>query len=125
MNPYAAIVQTTVVSCKLKNRSSGEPGMNPPRNVAPSVSTAPMRDASTTCPGRILYMYRPTNSAIGIVSAMVNVPHELPGTTRTASGGKMYRAGGADWKIRTWALGLCGTFSRGCFDRTENDSLNF
>ena len=29
------------------------------------------------------YMYKPTNSAIGIVQAIVNVPHELPGTSRT------------------------------------------
>ena len=32
-------------------------------------------------------MYQPTNSAIGIVQAMVNVPHELPGTSRLASSG--------------------------------------
>ena len=29
-------------------------------------------------------MYQPTNSAIGIVQAIVNVPHELPGTSRSA-----------------------------------------
>ena len=27
-------------------------------------------------------MYQPTNSAIGIVAAIVNVPQELPGTSR-------------------------------------------
>src|SRR4051794_41859378 len=43
-----------------------------------------MSDASTTRPFRILYMYRPTNSAIGMVQAMVNVPQDEPGTSRTA-----------------------------------------
>ena len=28
-------------------------------------------------------MYQPTKSAIGIVQAIVNVPHELPGTSRS------------------------------------------
>ncbi len=35
-----------------------------------------MSDASTTFPLRMRYMHRPTNSAIGIVQAMVNVPHD-------------------------------------------------
>ena len=51
-----------------------------------------MIDASITRPGRILYMYRPTNSAIGIVQAMVNVPQEEPGTRRTAPAGRAARA---------------------------------
>ena len=65
-----------------KYGSSGEPG-NPVarRRPPPSVSAPPMSDASTTLPLRMRYMYRPTNRAIGIVQAMVNVPHELPGTT--------------------------------------------
>ena len=33
-------------------------------------------------------MYQPTNSAIGIVQAIVNVPHELPGTSRRVFSGK-------------------------------------
>ena len=33
-------------------------------------------------------MYQPTNSAIGIVQAIVNVPHELPGTSRLAPSGR-------------------------------------
>ncbi len=33
-------------------------------------------------------MYQPTKSAIGIVQAIVNVPHELPGTSRLAPSGK-------------------------------------
>ena len=48
-----------------------------------------MNDASTTRPGRILYMYSPTNSAIGIVQAMVKVPQEEPGTRRTAPAGSV------------------------------------
>ena len=33
-------------------------------------------------------MYQPTKSAIGIVQAIVKVPHELPGTSRRASSGR-------------------------------------
>ena len=47
-----------------------------------------MSDASTTFPLRNRYMYQPTNSAIGIVQAIVNVPHELPGTSRRAFSGR-------------------------------------
>jgi hypothetical protein len=32
-------------------------------------------------------MYKPTNSAIGIVQAMVNVPQDEPGTRRDAPAG--------------------------------------
>src|SRR5678810_820984 len=56
-------------------------------NVAANVSTPPTIDASTTCPGRILYIHNPTSSAMGIVHAMVNIPHEEPGTRRTAPSG--------------------------------------
>src|SRR5262252_7988047 len=64
-----------------KNRSSAEPGIQCPAIVTPIVAAAPMSDASRIFPLRILYMYQPTNSAIGIVQAMVNVPQELPGTS--------------------------------------------
>ncbi len=64
-----------------KNRSSGEPGTQCPATTAASVRATPMTDASTTRPGRMRYIHSPTSSAIGIVQAMVNVPHELPGTT--------------------------------------------
>ena len=47
--------------------------------MAANVAAAPISDASTTRPLRILYMYKPINSAIGTVQAIVNVPHELPG----------------------------------------------
>src|SRR5438270_827852 len=59
-----------------------------------------MTDASTTWPGRILYMYSPTNSAIGMVQAIVNVPHGLPGIARTPSLGKVVvkALGGEDVK---------------------------
>ena len=32
-------------------------------------------------PGRSLCIHRPTSKAIGIVQAMVNAPHDDPGTT--------------------------------------------
>src|SRR5439155_25781860 len=62
---------------------------HPPTNVATSVSAPPMSDASTIRPLRILYMYRPTNRAMGMVQAIVNVPHDEPGTRRTAPGGNL------------------------------------
>jgi hypothetical protein len=44
-------------------------------------------------------MYKPTKSAMGIVQAIVNVPHELPGTRRTEPLGKAYRSNPAGgWK---------------------------
>jgi hypothetical protein len=46
-----------------------------------------MIEASTTFPFRNRYMYQPTSSAIGIVQAIVNVPQELPGTSRLAPAG--------------------------------------
>src|SRR6266849_10938481 len=61
--------------------SSDDPGIHRPTTVAATTPTAPIRDASTTCPRRILYMYRPTKKAIGMVQAMVNVPQDDPGTT--------------------------------------------
>src|SRR5262249_9441874 len=71
-----------------KNGASGEPGIQLPAITAASVARAPISDASTTRPLRILYMYSPTNSAIGMVQAMVNVPQLLPGTTCTLPGGR-------------------------------------
>src|SRR6516164_6881402 len=78
----------TVPSLDRENApSNGEPGIQLPATVAASTATAPMIDASTTLPLRSRYMYRPTNRAIGIVQAIVNVPQELPGmTTRAPSG---------------------------------------
>src|SRR5947209_1759916 len=64
-------------------------GIHAPATVAASTPAAPTSDASTTFPLRNRYMYQPTNSAIGIVQAMVNVPHELPGTSRRAFLGRM------------------------------------
>ncbi len=70
---------------RLKAWAMPDPGaIIPPMKVAARVRAAPMSDASTTFPGRILYMYRPTNKAMGIVQAMVNVPQYEPGTRRTA-----------------------------------------
>src|SRR5437764_262600 len=66
-----------------------------PATVAASTPAAPTSDASTTFPLRNRYMYQPTNSAIGIVQAMVNVPHELPGTSRRAFLGRRNESGPA------------------------------
>src|SRR6476469_438013 len=66
-----------------KNGSSGEPCTQLPATVAKRTPTAPMADASTTRPLRNLYIQKLTKSAIGIVQAMVKVPHELPGSTWT------------------------------------------
>src|SRR5436309_4176320 len=70
--------------------SSGEPGTQLPTTTAPMVSTPPMSDASTTFPGRMRYIHRPVKSAIGIVQAMVNVPHDEPGTTWEQPADRMY-----------------------------------
>src|SRR5271165_5394289 len=71
-----------MVVCLLieKYDSSGDPGIKLPATVAASTPTAPMSDASTTRPLRILYIHNPTNNAMGMVHAMVKVPQELPGT---------------------------------------------
>src|SRR4051812_32113484 len=71
-----------------KKASDDEPGIDAPAIVAASTATAPTSDASTTRPLRNRYMYQPTNRAIGIVQAIVNVPHELPGTSRLAPAGR-------------------------------------
>src|SRR3954468_16646013 len=76
-----------------KNRSHDAPGIQSPATTAASVRTPPMSDASTTRPGRMRYIHSPTSRAIGIVQAMVNVPHELPGTTWEQSLGRVYVGG--------------------------------
>src|SRR5262245_13342741 len=68
-------------------RRTAESATQRPATVAASTPAAPINDASTTRPLRILYIYRPTNKAMGIVQAIVNVPQELPGTSSTASAG--------------------------------------
>src|SRR5262249_21701154 len=82
-----------IVSCRLseKNRSHIDPGIQWPAMVTAIVAAAPISDASRIFPRRNLYIYRPTNSAIGIVQAIVNVPHELPGTANTAPAGNVTR----------------------------------
>ena len=69
--------------------SSREPGTQLPTKTAVSVSAAPINEACTTAPGRIRYMYSPTKSAIGIVQAIVNVPHEEPGTSTSQPSGSV------------------------------------
>src|SRR4051794_24946089 len=59
-----------------------EPGIDAPAIVAASTPAAPSNEASTTFPLRNRYMYQPTARAIGTVQAIVNVPQELPGTSR-------------------------------------------
>src|SRR3954470_13962671 len=71
-----------------KYGSSREPGIDAPATVAAGTATAPTSGASTTSPLRKRYMYQPTNRAIGMVQAIVNVPQELPGTSRLAPSGR-------------------------------------
>ena len=101
-----------------KYGSSAEPGIQLPAAVAASVAAAPISDASTTCPLRILYMYRPIKSAIGTVQAIVNVPQELPATNCFAP------AGSVTWLPRCWNTS-CGLSlaSAGWSTATENSSL--
>src|SRR4051812_15743298 len=82
-----AMAHVTCVVDRLKAWPRAVSLMYPPRNTAPSVNAAPTSDASTTLPGRSLYIHRPTSRAIGIVQAMVNVPQEEPETRRTEPGG--------------------------------------
>src|SRR6476620_3298201 len=72
----------TCVSVRLNAWPKAVSLIQPPRKTAPSVRVAPTIDASTVFPGRTLYIHRPTSRAIGIVQAIVNVPHEEPGTMR-------------------------------------------
>src|SRR6266576_3091168 len=82
------MAQVTLTCVKLNKLAIALPGaIIPPKNVTTRVRTPPMIDASTTCPGRILYIHNPTSSAIGIVQAMVNVPQCDPGTSRTDPAG--------------------------------------
>src|SRR5262245_38323250 len=87
MNPYAARAKIVQFFDRLNTSRSGECGIQLPAIVAASTSAAPISDASTTLPLRILYMYRATKSAIGIVQAMLNMPHDEPGTRSWLLGG--------------------------------------
>src|SRR5260370_40066309 len=89
MKPYPHRARIVSVLVSEKIGASGDPGTHAPRTVAASTPAPPMSDASTTRPLRILYIHRPTKSAMGIVHAIVNVPHELPGTTWTALSGTL------------------------------------
>src|SRR3954453_11370373 len=71
-----------------KYGSRAQPRPQAPAPVAASTPAAPTTEASTIFPLRNRLMYQPTNSAIGIVQAIVNVPHELPGTRRRAVAGR-------------------------------------
>src|SRR5262249_46523361 len=74
-----------------KYGSRNEPGTRLPATVAPRTPIPPMIEASATLPLRILYIHRPTNSAMGIVQAMVKVPQELPGMSWTVFSGTTNR----------------------------------
>ena len=54
-----------------------EPGIRLPITTLATTPMTPMMLASAIFPGRIRYIQSPTNSAIGIVMAIVNVPHGL------------------------------------------------
>src|SRR3954453_19262101 len=87
-----------------KYGSRAQPRPQAPAPVAASTPAAPTTEASTTRPLRNLYMYQPTNSAIGIVQAIVNVPHELPGTSRRAFAGST-SPGPSGFPLRKTPLG--------------------
>src|ERR1019366_2007037 len=87
--------------------------MEPPATVATSTPTGPMADASTTRPLRKRYIQKLTNSAIGIVQAMVKVPQELPGMTCTQPSPNVTfpscdvgsaESGGHKGKVRTYVF---------------------
>src|SRR5262245_7121251 len=91
MKPYRHRANVVCPLVSEKNGSSGDPGIQLPTTVAISTPPAPISDASMTRPLRILYMYRPTNRAIGMVQKIVNVPHDDPGTGSTVPAGRVTR----------------------------------
>src|SRR3954463_8405873 len=98
---------------RLNIGSSRGPGMYAPATVAARTPTAPSSDASTTFPLRNRYMYQPTSNAIGIVQAIVNVPHELPRTSRVVFVGRK-SPGPVLSAVRFWSFGTA----------SSNDSWN-
>ena len=48
-------------------------------------STTPITDASTTLPGRMLFIHQPISRAIGMVVAIVNSPHGLSRSALTTT----------------------------------------
>jgi hypothetical protein len=87
MNPYAAMDQTTVVSLQVEQMPPRRLGDEPAEERREERQRPTDERCLDDVPGRILYIHKPTSSAIGIVQAIVKVPHELPGTRRTASAG--------------------------------------
>src|SRR6266478_2969756 len=72
-----------------KNGSSTEPGIQLPTMTAARTATTPNADAwAMPPPFRTLVMYHPMARPIGIVQAIVKVPHELPGTSSNDPGGR-------------------------------------
>ena len=110
-----------MVCCRVRenNGSSGEPGINRPKTVTATTATAPISDASTTCPLRIRYMYKPTKSAIGMVQAMVNVPQELPLTICLHPAGRVTPRQPSAW---TFSGVSAGTWTRKSSERGMNFS---
>ena len=53
--------------------------------TAARTPATPIMLASPILPGRTRYIHSPTRSAIGIVMAIVNVPHELPRSAFTTA----------------------------------------
>ena len=54
--------------------------------MTPSMTiVTPTADASPTFPGRILYIHKPVISAAGIVTRIVNTPHELSASAFTTT----------------------------------------
>src|SRR5438046_576228 len=56
-----------------------------PNNTPANTITTPMMEASVTFPGRILYIQSPVSNAAGIVTIIVNIPHELSANAFTTT----------------------------------------
>jgi hypothetical protein len=94
-----------------------------PAQVQARTAAPPMSDASTMCPFRITYIQSPTNRAMGMVQAMVKVPHELPRIRRTEPAGSgnsrpsgaegLRPSGGGGADTRTLSLEVISAVSPG------------
>ena len=85
MKPYAAMERMIPFWDRVKYGPRNECGTRPPTITAASTPTTPMMLASTIRPGLMRYIQRPTSRAIGMVIAIVNVPHELSRSALTTA----------------------------------------
>src|SRR5438552_2873043 len=83
-----------------------------------------MTDASTIRPLRMRYIQRPTNRAMGMVQAIVNVPQLLPGMTWTLPLGSVYWVGvGVVANPMVTPSGINSTSGTGARTRKDSDRL--